>query len=272
MPQAYTSNATFLKRAHPTVVTGFIPNHCDEQRRAKEAFVLMLRLIQFSLNYLSDPSNTDSFSRYFQPSHRRTVFNVLRNYFAPEQPPLADDPSSPKFSNVAVVYGKQPFSDASDCADQGANTWLAHFYNTIPSASNYAARALILCPAAFRETPNDLPQPGDISKCSGLKAFATYDMDSLSATLLHESMHFRFLINRATSSPIVDWNVDPSYEETRILPLTGYGPYNTFYLNQRSTIPTTPQRDPRLNADNYVWFALEVYWGALCNRGFVDPF
>lgn len=273
IPHAYTSNMTLQKRAHPSVVTGFAPDHCNEQKRTKEAFVLMLRLIQSSLNYLADHTNTDSFNRYFQPSHRRTVFNVFRNYFAPDETDqgVAEDPSSPKFSNVAIVYGRQPFSDAEDCTEQGTSTYFAHFYNSVPGASNPAARALVLCPDAFTHTPNELPQPDDTSKCSTLKSFATYDMDSLSATLLHEFLHYRFLINRATSSPIVDWNVDPSFEEIKILPRSGYGPYRSFYLNQKSIIPTTPQRDPRLNADNYVWMALEVYWGAICRRGFVDP-
>lgn len=271
MPQPYVSNTTLKKRAHPSVVTGFVPDHCDEQKRAKEAFPLMLRLVQFSLSYLANPTKTDSFNRYFQPSHRRTVFKVFRSYFTPEQPAPLGDPSSPKFSNVAIAYGKQPFGDAGDCTDNERHTWLAHFYNTVPGAPNFAARALILCPAAFTETPNELPRPGDASRCPSLAAFATYDMDSLSATLLHEFLHYRFLINHATSSDIVDWNVNPPYEETKVLPKSGYGPYSTFYLNKKSTITTTPQRDPRLNADNYVWFALEVYWGAMCSRGFVDP-
>ena len=231
----------------------------------------MLRLVQFSLNSLADPAQTTSFNRYFQPSHRKTVFKVFRNFFTTDKIPPGADPSSPKFSNVAVAYGKQPFSDPEDCGEVNGNIETAYFYNTVPGAANPSLRALVLCEAEF-EKPGDLPEPDDTSKCSTIKDFATFDMDNLSATLLHEFMHYRYLVNGATSADIVDWNVDPPYSVTKILPRSGYGPYRSFYLNQKSTIPTTPQRDPRLNAENYVWFALEVSSPAYTNSLRFSPY
>jgi hypothetical protein len=254
-PWPYMPDTYLDKRVYPRIVTSFEPDHCPEQIRTTEAFTLMLRLVQFSLNYLADRSKTESFNRYFQPSHRRTVFNVFRNYYTMANPPPPDDPSSPVFANVDIVYGKQPFSDPNDCLEGDKSEWYAHFYNSIPGNPNTDPSALILCPAVFAAFPIEIPEPGDTSRCSILAPFATYDMDSLGATLLHEFLHMNVLVNHATSAGILDWNAVKS----PVLPRSGYGPYNSFYLNQKSTMITTPQRDPRLNADNYVYFALEVY-------------
>lgn len=45
----------------------------------------------------------------------------------------------------------------------------------------------------------------------------------------------------------------------------GYGPMNV------RTLKDNPSMQPKLNADNYRWFAQEVYWSAACKMEFGPP-
>jgi hypothetical protein len=106
-------------------------------------------------------------------------------------------------------------------------------------------------------------------------------MDNLAATVLHEYLHWDRLTTGGIANmggpPLIqDWN-DPPVDGAE--PASGYGPYNSMYINQLYAEPGLAANgldrpNPYHNSENYVWFALEEYFKWKCPDhagGFGDP-
>ena len=118
---------------------------------------------------------------------------------------------------------------------------------------------------------NILPQDSDISRatldatkitCCELDDWTSFQMLPLAGTILHEFLHWEYLTSEL-GYQIGDWN---SPAVPNALPPNGYGPYNC------QLVGANGEEFSLRNADNYVWYALEVYWRKVCpNRPFEPP-
>lgn len=154
---------------------------------------------------------------------------------SPTDPDVATDPDNPTSPNIPnghwFGYTRQQETDWD------------------PNAA-----AVILCPFAL--TLRDLRT----SACTDIHTTTSYGMFVLAAALLHEFLHWEYLTAGALNGAYIgDWNdpvQTPPEGQTAIQPPNGYGPFNCMTINAL--------HNPLLNADNYVWFALEAYWRETC--------
>ena len=120
--------------------------------------------------------------------------------------------------------------------------------------TDYRRALMILCPRVFNQA--DLPlgpvNPINDARCVTLRQtpYTTLSLDTLASTILHEFMHWDFLMDPATQGNHID-DYQSAYDSgnTQGDPGNGYGPYNAFRLSAR-------QRNPTYNADSYVEFAM----------------
>ena len=115
---------------------------------------------------------------------------------------------------------------------------------------------LVVCPAAFNE-----PSPPSLTSvinadCQSLKDRATLDMEAPAAAILHELMHWNEVTERFGRQHIGDWNSNP--HNANAYPLGGYGAFQASELNR------VHPDSGSLNADNYVYFALESFFVQRC--------
>ena len=118
------------------------------------------------------------------------------------------------------------------------------------------------CPYAF--TYQDL---GAIT-CAAAGTTTSRTMKSLAFVVLHEMLHWDWLMQQVLGHTIIDWNhLNPVADAW---PVVGYGPYNAMEIlkfagtdgSQEETFP--PAGFQTSNVDNYAWFATEAYFRDLC--------
>ena len=124
--------------------------------------------------------------------------------------------------------------------------------------------AIFLCPRLFRRISTYVTSNGIATICPPTLSTSIATMGSI---LLHEFVHLNVLTFPAAKIRVFDYGLD--FWGKKIpkdgLPVDGYGPYNTWVLNNNAN---KADKQPSLNADSYMWFALESYWSQKCNRDF----
>ena len=98
--------------------------------------------------------------------------------------------------------------------------------------------------------------------CCMLDDWSSNVMLPTGGVVLHEFLHWEYLTSGALGlndqrepQSIRDWNYPP---EPNVSPPDGYGPNNCALLRARG------DSAPLLNADSYVWYALEAFWRKAC--------
>ncbi|KAI9930813.1 hypothetical protein ASPWEDRAFT_171444 [Aspergillus wentii DTO 134E9] len=85
--------------------------------------------------------------------------------------------------------------------------------------------------------------------CGYLDEEVSWKMETMGSILIHEYTHFTNLV------------VPPLKDETDDIK-GGYGPHGARHLNKDKATN---------NADNYSWFAAELFWSEVCGKSFKDP-
>lgn len=118
--------------------------------------------------------------------------------------------------------------------------------------TDYKRALVILCPRLFNSP--DLPvgpvNPSKDPRCDKFNQdrYTTLSLDTVASTLLHEFMHWDFLMG-FQAEHVSDYTAALDSSNPENDPQNGYGPYNAFRLSARN-------RSPIFNADNYVEFAM----------------
>lgn len=104
--------------------------------------------------------------------------------------------------------------------------------------------------------------------CEQVGTVVSYDMDSLASIIFHDFLYLLCMTNLVMSAAILDWNSDNKVPNAN--PPNGYGPYNAMEINRLSDPSPIDEETavayPLYNADNYVYFALEVFWRQKCPK------
>ena len=261
----------FPKRARPRL-NAFYPDHCAEAARADKAFKDALLLAGMALR--ADYDGT-SYLRYFHPDQEMKVKTIFFRFFDPpdDSTDEAAWAGSSRFSEAHSFYDDVPqYTECEDDKDLSA-----YFIQNPPTHANPHGCTIVFCPNGFSGLP-DL----DAVPCASLETATSYAMDNLAATILHEYLHWNYLVaggnvNIRAPQMIQDWNLNPSVPDAD--PPSGYGPYYSMRINQLYAQPGHSSNggarpDPSSNAENYVWFALEEYFKWKCPDqagGFSDP-
>jgi hypothetical protein len=247
------------------------PDHCAEAARADKAFKDALLLAGMALR--ADYGGA-SYLRYFHPDQATDVKTIFFRFFDPPDDRTAEATwaGSSRFSEVRSFYDDLP--QYTGCEDD--ENLSGYFMQNHPNHANPNGCTIVFCPNGFSGLP-DL----DVVPCASLETTTSYAMDNLAATVLHEYLHWNYLIaggnaNRGAPPLIRDWNI-PFVPDAD--PSSGYGPYYSMRINQLYAQPGLSSNgrarpDPYSNAENYVWFALEEYFKWKCPDyagGFSDP-
>ncbi|KAF2845727.1 hypothetical protein T440DRAFT_522314 [Plenodomus tracheiphilus IPT5] len=104
--------------------------------------------------------------------------------------------------------------------------------------------AITLCDKAYQ-----FPDLSDKS-CDSLSSTVSTLMSTLGGVILHELSHYQEIGNPALGQDVTDHG------------LPGYGPLNV------RTLRSSEASAARVNADNYRWYAQEVYWSNKCSRSY----
>jgi hypothetical protein len=194
----------------------------------------------------------------------RSVFSRLLR-----DPSLQIDPkpAAPDFQRYRICNGdgRVGFDDISGnprtCQTFGVLAFTPARYRPTPQDPQSQRGYMMICRQAWERYGENGRNLGSIN-CSDLKAGASYIMESLTSTILHEFLHWDNLFAGVAGGPILDWNLGgPAF----VIPPDGYGPFNAHWL--RNTGGGLTQ-----NSDNYVWFALETFFQNKCpGKVFTDP-
>ncbi|KAI1622294.1 hypothetical protein EDD37DRAFT_468304 [Exophiala viscosa] len=126
--------------------------------------------------------------------------------------------------------------------------------------------------ARVNDDPNGQTLPG--WGCDGLGDHDNSFMTVTGSTVLHEFFHWPIILQDV---PGYNTFIPPdSHGNHQIGDNTGtaiglshsYGPYNTRLINLLAPNPVTGKSQSIQNADNYVWYALSLYWSWKCGRPF----
>ena len=254
-----------------------------------------------ALVHLTFSDCEDAFEHYFEPQNAKFVKGVF-GAIARAKNPLNIDPKtdddrlkimtsgiqwSEKFTEL-IMYGPGDHPDVSKeeryCekaldlegkADEFMYIW--QFRD-----DEHPNRAIVnVCELAFRFPGNTgIEVEGVLSRAKGpgRSRLGTFDngyMTSMGSLLLHELMHWKYLlkgvddyvdVTKGDEEGIIsDYDRDDrpeddlKYEEQ---PLDGNGPYNCFEL------ALNKHNDAVMNADNYRWYATTKWWSYRCQKNF----
>ena len=111
---------------------------------------------------------------------------------------------------------------------------------------------LIVCPIGLGEGGIEKGYGSGSSRihqvdCNTIGSLISDDMETLGSVFIHEFTHWESLISPPLKSITDDH---------------GYGTYDAFTLDKSKSLS---------NADNYAWFANEVFWTVKCKHSFSDP-
>ncbi|KAF2122049.1 hypothetical protein BDV96DRAFT_136833 [Lophiotrema nucula] len=187
------------------------------------------------------------FDNYFNPDDLANVEQVFQYVSdARDDDPDGDADGSEYFSGIQVI--NFPAGKGEECEDNpNLLAWLE------PIEADPPNRAVMrICDKAFKYPDVESNDSG----CAALGDNVSGKMSTLGGIVLHEMMHFDPIGKLATGIHIEDYkNPDTQKDE-------GYGPINT--RNLKAGVP-------QANADNYRWFAQEVWWSAVCDKSFGPP-
>jgi hypothetical protein len=186
---------------------------------------------------------------------------------------------NPKFGQLSISAGDHPSleADEKECQDLNAkHEWAAY---TIQNFGDPDNRAYIsLCDGGLRYPSlqdildEDKAGPG----CDALGPDETGLMTSLGGQILHELIHWRYLLRDVPDfqDNLLDYLNEEVEEDEWIItdfdggdsshfePSDGYGPVHARQLVDHD------DGDARNNADNYRWYAQTRYFQFVCGREF----
>ncbi|KAI1623127.1 hypothetical protein EDD37DRAFT_682610 [Exophiala viscosa] len=191
----------------------------------------------------------------------------------------------PKFSSLELALGNNPSLPASKqvCGKQVDGGQIFAFSYIDPGALGPVALVSLCDPTFGFPTLVEIEDPSADHRdadgdpllgytCDGLGDHDTDWMQTPGGVLLHELMHWTYLLEDIPNyEDLIDENEDGFPQIADFAgpnPGDGYGPYNTMRLRQVKAAETIQ------NADSYVWYAQSKYWSWKCGRTFgpsVDP-
>lgn len=242
-----------------------------------EAIELARAALDILLAFGRDPQNADmsSYYRYFQHQGMQDVYVLLRSFFTVDQ--NKKTVVNPDLNGVTISLDAPlradgtphpAFTDA--CSKPDYHACLFNKWNGIsgfPEPAGPSNAILVICLSAYsvRNLPPWNELAAGTATCGMFNGdgnnYAQFAMESLSATVFHELMHFKWLFRNSKSSVstemIGDYDASKDKKNTNGVPGNGYGPWNAWQLN------IAPQLSPGMvpnpvfyNADSYVMFAL----------------
>ena len=267
---------------------------CPEIIRAQRAFADTLKVVMYAREAFAADNQAvlvpyeQSFARYFAPRDSALVWGIFTRLFSAPGEDIATlqhGVGSSRFDTLQAFYNNWPTQYPAgplNCGMVNNGQPLAGYltqdlpWTLLPTNG----AAMVLCPVIFSTNAQGGNQYPDLSEitCASfgnpLQA-SRRNMRSIVRVLLHEIMHFNHLFGKDAKPLFIDdWNRlgYPNQD-----PPDGYGPVNAQIIQQREEdvpIPPSPNvPNPLYNSDNYVFFALEVYFQSVCQftSGFADP-
>jgi hypothetical protein len=254
-----------LREAEVLEWTGPLPTFVqfpDQVRldKARVAYGEIMLLARAALMGLCQRNR--AFERYFQESEadnvRKVFAYILGNGWGPRE---VANPAWP----LHVIYANAPPPGMAYNPCQNS-IWTNLNAVTWNWRTDQKGIAILLCPRLFVEYPRTLLD----WDCDHIPAYAIESIATRGSILLHEFVHLNVLTFPAAGIRVLDYGLD--FWGKKIpkdgLPVDGYGPYNAWVLNNNAN---KADKQPSLNADSYMWFALESYWSQQCNGDFTDP-
>ncbi|KAL9618774.1 MAG: hypothetical protein Q9160_006568 [Pyrenula sp. 1 TL-2023] len=202
-----------------------------------------------ALTAFNTPTSGTSFGRYFRPSDSDIVHRVFQTMIDTDLH-QAIDPSTvgpPEFTDITFYDGDSPIYN--ECASNPGLIAFPVYQAFSPSGPD--TMQVHLCPKFFT-----LPVPGDVS-CDEAATWSTAKpaMVYQGSILLHMYLLLDTLTRRANAGDIIG-----DYQGA-------IGPWEAMMFKNNAKTKT-----PRENADNFHWWALEVWWMHRCGLGeFQDP-
>ena len=223
-----------VKRAKPNIVSRYFVSR-EEGIRAATAWADSLVLAYAAVH--ADYSSF-WFQRYFRPQDAALVKAVFQQYLGP----TADGNDVFPLGDISIGDVE---NDVVGC--DNPDKIIAYMLQNGPIPNQGIA---VLCPPVFED---HLMQE---LHSNMLDTFVSQKKGGMGQILLHEFLHWDYLVEPALGMHIGDWNSPP---KPNVFPAEGYGPYNAMLVRQTENL--IPENNAALkNADNYVYFALEAYW------------
>lgn len=132
---------------------------------------------------------------------------------------------------------------------------------------------ITLCPPFFKKksfgklkgAPDPENDPANYRRCDEIQAngHVSYLMKTMGATLLHEFTNYDQLLLSIYKKPIVDKVILVNKRKGIDDPLAAYGAWAVYNVLNKNRA--------RLNADSYLYNALELFWGEYCQTTFLAP-
>ncbi|KAJ5894196.1 hypothetical protein N7495_005887 [Penicillium taxi] len=229
------SNRSFAKRTSPEIADGFTTQH---KTQITDGFKDALRLAK-TVQTAPDATVDTILEKYFDSSDKETVMDLFKKITG------SDDQYAGNsiLSQMNVVQDYADKKGKMGCYDPTIYAVTRRYTTSTPK--------MIICDSGFAFGGIDKSYT-DVSAvtCSTIGSIVSKKMDFLGATILHEYTHWRSLV------------VPPLSEETDDLD-GGYGPWEAQ--------ETVPKSEALKNADNFTWFAIELFWTVHCGREFAAP-
>ncbi|KAK4937070.1 hypothetical protein LTR10_022193 [Elasticomyces elasticus] len=247
-----------------------------------------------------------AFLRYFQPQDWpfvqgmfRQIANIPLNFGIDQNSINSllqsfNTPAAynPLFEGLSIAAGDNPYLEEGSLPNCGSsfppNAYIQ--YDTTPSVK--FSGLMSICPGAevltrrldladtenppawarVNNDPNGQTLPG--WGCDGLGDHDNGFMTVTGSTVLHEFFHWPIILQGV---PGYNTFIPPdSQGNHHIGDNTGtafglahsYGPYNARLINMVARNPVTGKSQSIQNADNYVWYALSLYWSWKCGKPF----
>ncbi|KAJ5908055.1 hypothetical protein N7495_000737 [Penicillium taxi] len=198
--------------------------------------------IEMAKNVLTAPTIAfeSIFDKYFPPDDKATVLSVFETITGGSATGYA---GNSRLSDMTIIQDYRHADGYTSCTGDQVFAELLDNESSSPK--------LVLCNPAFLFGGIEKGYTGvDAVTCNNVGRKVSEYMDTLGSTLLHEYTHFAKLV------------VPPLFFPTVDLP-NGYGAWNA-----QNSISNS---DAISNADNYNWFATELFWTVHCTRWFEAP-
>ena len=181
-----------------------------------------------------------------------------------------------KYDQLSISAGDHPEleEDEKRCPDiDSSHSWAAY---TIQFGDLERRSLLSICDFGFRlPSLNQILDPAKAGPgCAGLGDHDSGRMTSLGSEILHEVIHWRYLLQDVADFDDVLMEYDDTDEGENIIidfdggessfmsPSDGYEPVHAHKLVGHG------EGDAVNNADNYRWYAQSKYWSFMCGKCF----
>ncbi|KAF4445781.1 Metallopeptidase, catalytic domain [Fusarium austroafricanum] len=228
----FSDSLSLEERDPPVIGKGISKQH---KKQLRDAARDTLQLATFAL--MPSPLADEIFAKWFDPRDRNIVNKVFKAMVGDQ---YEDDDGNPILGSITIVSDYKNEDDEWACTD-----------DTMAEIRDYDTKnpKIVVCPkTGFGSGGLGKGYKGvEALRCSSFDDQVSTKMDSLGSVLLHEYTHWDLLVKGIFKNGTDD---------------VGYGPYKCQHL---------PRKDKLKNADNYSWFANEVYWSSMCGVDYGKP-